>query len=261
MSLEGSATDTNLSVLRGKIAAISPNALDTSLSVEGASAEAKATGDAIHKVSASLDKHADNKNNPHGVTKKQLGLGNVDDTADVDKPVSTAQAEAISDAKKAGTDAKAALELKVDAEEGKGLSSNDFTDEYKGKLDEMIEGGGGAVSGADIINGSVTTDKVANNAITSSKLSGDAVRIRAEGVFVYASAFEYSTDYDNYPYRAAVEIAGATENMKPDVTFSNEQATSGIYCPVSESYDGGVYIYASEVPKANITIPVIDLWR
>lgn len=39
--------------------------------------------------------HATDTANPHAVTKTQVGLGNVDDTSDADKPVSTAQATAI----------------------------------------------------------------------------------------------------------------------------------------------------------------------
>lgn len=38
--------------------------------------------------------HLADTNNPHGVTKAQVGLGNVDNTSDLDKPVSTAQATA-----------------------------------------------------------------------------------------------------------------------------------------------------------------------
>lgn len=57
-----------------------------------------------------IEEHEKNKKNPHGVTKEQVGLGNVDNTSDLDKPVSTAQAEAIADAKKAGTDAQAAAD-------------------------------------------------------------------------------------------------------------------------------------------------------
>ena len=53
-----------------------------------------------------LQAHVNNKSNPHGVTKSQVGLGNVDNTSDKNKPVSTAQATAIADAKKAGTDAQ-----------------------------------------------------------------------------------------------------------------------------------------------------------
>ena len=43
--------------------------------------------------------HIDNKGNPHGVTKAQVGLGNVDNTADINKPVSTAQQEALNNLK------------------------------------------------------------------------------------------------------------------------------------------------------------------
>lgn len=42
-------------------------------------------------------------------TKTEVGLGNVDNTSDANKPVSTAQANAIAEAKKAGTDAQSNL--------------------------------------------------------------------------------------------------------------------------------------------------------
>jgi hypothetical protein len=47
--------------------------------------------------------HALNKENPHNTTKAQVGLSNVDNTADKDKPLSTAQSSALSEfAKKSG---------------------------------------------------------------------------------------------------------------------------------------------------------------
>ena len=46
-------------------------------------------------VKDSLDAHIADKVNPHEVTKAQVGLGNVDNTADVDKPVSNAVSSAI----------------------------------------------------------------------------------------------------------------------------------------------------------------------
>ena len=46
-------------------------------------------------VKDKLDNHIADKANPHQVTKEQVGLGNVDNTADVDKPVSNAVNSAI----------------------------------------------------------------------------------------------------------------------------------------------------------------------
>ena len=63
----------------------------------------------IMKAIADLISHLANKTNPHNVTKTQIGLGNVDNTSDADKPVSTSQATAIANAKKAGTDAQSNL--------------------------------------------------------------------------------------------------------------------------------------------------------
>lgn len=42
-----------------------------------------------------MDNHIANTNNPHQVTKTQVGLGNVDNTSDVDKPISTATQNAL----------------------------------------------------------------------------------------------------------------------------------------------------------------------
>ena len=50
MSVTGSASSTNnLNVLKGKISSLAPYAVDRTLSVEGAAAEAKAVGDALEK--------------------------------------------------------------------------------------------------------------------------------------------------------------------------------------------------------------------
>ena len=96
--------------LRGKIAKAHPYQLDTTLTVEGAGAEAKATGKAINAVKKTTEDHTATKTNPHNVTKEQVGLGDVDNTPDAEKPVSTLQALAIADAKKAGTDAQTAAD-------------------------------------------------------------------------------------------------------------------------------------------------------
>jgi hypothetical protein len=70
------------------------------------------------------------------LVKGDVGLGNVDNTADVDKPVSTATSTA--------------LATKVDKVTGKGLSTNDFTDLLKTKLDGIEEGATADQTKADI---------------------------------------------------------------------------------------------------------------
>lgn len=71
--------------------------------------EAATRAQADTNVNAKVDSHIGNKANPHEVTKAQVGLGNVNNTSDADKPVSTAQATAIADAKAAGTNAQTNL--------------------------------------------------------------------------------------------------------------------------------------------------------
>lgn len=44
-----------------------------------------------------FEAHTSNTENPHGVTKAQLGLGNVNNTSDLDKPISTATQTALDD--------------------------------------------------------------------------------------------------------------------------------------------------------------------
>ena len=46
-------------------------------------------------TSGNLTTHIGNTNNPHQVTKVQVGLGNVDNTSDIDKPISTATQNAL----------------------------------------------------------------------------------------------------------------------------------------------------------------------
>ena len=50
---------------------------------------------AISNLEKKEDDHIANKSNPHGVTKAQVGLGKVDNTTDLEKPISTATQNAL----------------------------------------------------------------------------------------------------------------------------------------------------------------------
>ena len=67
------------------------------------------TGSDVTALETKVNSHIANKSNPHAVTKTQVGLGNVNNTSDADKPVSTAQATAIANAKAAGTAAQTSI--------------------------------------------------------------------------------------------------------------------------------------------------------
>lgn len=73
---------------------------------------------------ASITTHINNTNNPHNVTKAQVGLDQVNNTSDADKPISTATQNA--------------LDSKVDKIDGKQLSTNDYTTAEQNKVAESI---------------------------------------------------------------------------------------------------------------------------
>lgn len=60
--------------------------------------EAVASAEDVAELTKELETHKSNNNNPHEVTKEQIGLDNIDNTSDIDKPVSTAQQQAIESA-------------------------------------------------------------------------------------------------------------------------------------------------------------------
>ena len=77
-------------------------------------------------VDGKVDTHVVRVDNPHAVTKAQVGLSNVDNTSDLNKPISTVT--------------QTVLEAKVDKITGKGLSTEDYTTAEKSKLAGIATG-------------------------------------------------------------------------------------------------------------------------
>lgn len=89
------------------------------------------------------------------ITKANIGLGNVDNTSDANKPISTAT--------------QTALDGKVDKETGKSLTSNDFTDALLSKLNG-IESGAQVNTVTGVKGNSESTYRTGNINITKANI-------------------------------------------------------------------------------------------
>lgn len=94
--------------------------------------------------------------------------------------------------------------------------------------------------------------------------AGVAVELRKlvfTGVNVAAASFVADATYADFPYRAPVALTGVISGMIPEVILGPADATSGLFAPVAESYNGGIYLFTNSVPSGALTIPTIILWR
>ena len=113
------ALDTNLTYRWGGTEYVE---ISKSLALGETSSTAYA-GDKGKQTTDTLNSHLINYLNPHQVTKAQVGLGNVDNTSDISKPISTA--------------VQNALDTKVDKVVNKQLSTEDYTTAEKQKLSSL----------------------------------------------------------------------------------------------------------------------------
>ena len=90
------ATKTELENVRQALdAKISNTKTTLELSISALDSRVTTSESNILGVQQDLTTHKADKANPHSVTKQQVGLGNVDNTSDINKPVSTATQAAI----------------------------------------------------------------------------------------------------------------------------------------------------------------------
>lgn len=235
----------------------------------------------IDNVATDLTAHKQNTNNPHDVTKTQVGLGNVDNTSDIDKPVSTAQATALNNAVSTHNASETAHsnqfsqyrtsasqdtidnQIKSDianlqstkADKATTLAGYGITDAYtKTEVDAKV-------SSVYRFRGSVATYA---NLPTTGQVVGDVWNVEDTGANYAWSGSEWdklSETVDLTPYLTKADAANTyatitTVNGKQDALTTAQLAAvnSGITADHVASYDA----YAGEISAAQSTADKAD---
>ncbi len=100
-------------------------------------------------------------------------------------------------------------------------------------------------------------EAIAPGSITRTELAADVEILSFTNKSVAVSAWVANSTYADWGFRASIACTGVTTKHYAEVIFAPADATSGEFCPVNNTYDGGVYIYAANKPTATITIPLI----
>ena len=192
------------------------------------------------KVS-SYDSHLTNKDNPHSVTKSQVGLGSVVNTGDSATPVSGGTTKFTTGG------AFTELNKKVDKVDGKGLSSNDFTDTYKNKLDK-IDTTVTADSSNLVTSGAVATaisTEVTNRntAITNAINNLDVSSVGGDGKYISAIS---ETD-------GKISATSTTMDTAPTTNSVKAVTSGGIKTAISTAETN-----AKNLANATGTLPVAN---
>jgi hypothetical protein len=203
------------------------------------------TQTAINAVQSNLDDHIADKQNPHAVTKEQVGLGNVDNTSDMGKPISNATQQALN---------------------GK-LNNSGFTG--NAVIITNSQGGAEATPQASGFNKpfsdtmplspSISGDEGTDAYISRSDHQHPSETFTISGISVLVGDWVYDGTHPSYPFKANISNASVTENHTPIVVFSQECASLGIYAQVAETSSGMISIYSSEIPNDTTAVRTIVL--
>jgi hypothetical protein len=242
MSLEGSASSTNLKVLKGKIRSLSPYAIDPSLTVEGASADAKATGDALEKKVAYTDivdnLTSDDAKAPLSAKQGKALKKSIDSLA---TDIETAQTSA-DNAQISADEAKGTADRALSIAEGVSADSENVLPKDGGTMAGVISMGGFKITNLG--------DPVEAGDAVSKKYVDGTKATTATATLLSAGWIGNSQ---------AVEVEGVTENNTILVTPAPESyvayGEAVVYC--SEQGDGYLSFTCSDVPKANLMVNIL----
>lgn len=154
---------------------------------------------------ANIQSHISATDNPHEVTQAQVGLGNVDNTSDTNKPLSTATSTA--------------LNSKVDKVTGKELSDNNYTDAEVSKLNGIESGATADQTKADIDGLGINAATVNSKTVLTSV---PAEAVFTDTVYTLPASVVHDTEKSALHSTDALRSSGSTISLyKGDGTYES----------------------------------------
>lgn len=167
----------------------------------------------IDAVQTNLETHINNKSNPHEVTKDQVGLGNVDNTSDANKPISTATQTALN-GKFSATDGNA---LKQRVDNIPELVATDIT------VDSDNDSVNISLDKTSIVDGTLSGTTININSATASK-AGILVptdKSKIDKIITNGNGTKYLSDNGTYK-----EVQGGSADIESLKQYVNDSISS-----------------------------------
>lgn len=180
--------------------------------LDGLKDQAGITSD-IDAVQTNLETHINNKSNPHEVTKDQVGLGNVDNTSDANKPISTATQTALN-GKFSATDGNA---LKQRVDNIPELIATDIT------VDSDNDSVNISLDKTSIVDGTLSGTTININSATASK-AGILVptdKSKIDKIITNGNGTKYLSDNGTYK-----EVQGGSADIESLKQYVNDSISS-----------------------------------
>lgn len=167
----------------------------------------------IDELVTKLDTHISNKSNPHSVTKVQVGLGNVDNTSDANKPISNATQTALN-GKFSATDGNA---LKQRVDNIPKLVATDIT------VDSDNDSVNISLDKTSIVDGTLSGTTININSATASK-AGILVptdKSKIDKIITNGNGTKYLSDNGTYK-----EVQGGSADIESLKQYVNDSISS-----------------------------------
>lgn len=180
--------------------------------LDGLKDQAGITSD-IDAVQTNLETHINNKSNPHKVTKDQVGLGNVDNTSDANKPISNATQTALN-GKFSATDGNA---LKQRVDNIPELVATDIT------VDSDNDSVNISLDKTSIVDGTLSGTTININSATASK-AGILVptdKSKIDKIITNGNGTKYLSDNGTYK-----EVQGGSADIESLKQYVNDSISS-----------------------------------